>query len=418
MTTVADQPDDDRSTADQLFATGSEQYSAGRYQQSVSAFRRAQSIFAGLGLGERVAACDQNLGIVYGAMGRYSEAEASFLRARGVFARLGLDKEVADCDLNLGNIQYATGRYEAAEVAYAAARAVFVRLGLDREVAGCDHNLGNIYHVTGREAGAAFLRARRVYVRLGLDRDVADCDQNLGGISYSMSRYPEAEAAFLQAREVFARLGVHEAVAHCDVNRGLVARQIAGQCLVGSDQWRSSLEVAVDSMVPAVMYLDAQRFQFPHAATRLAWSNSNREWIAILFELAAELGDARLIAELVESAVNSGVHTATMPTSENSGDVLDSESAAALSVGVLDAAQSGDPYPWVTTEPPGEDQTDSMVTQTLGGAARLIAGTALLMSAPPRLIMPDLNLALDPYLQYLDVRYVPVRRSSEPVRVW
>ncbi len=59
MTTVADQPDDDRSTADQLFATGSEQYSAGRYQQSVSAFRRAQSIFAGLGLGERVAACDQ-----------------------------------------------------------------------------------------------------------------------------------------------------------------------------------------------------------------------------------------------------------------------------------------------------------------------------------------------------------------------
>lgn len=68
--------------------------------------------------------------------------------------------------------------------------------------------------------------------------------------------------------------------AHPERRSGGVGR--AQRCAVRSDGRRCGIELAV----PAVMFLDAQRFQFRQATDRRAWTiEAERAW---LFELAAQ----------------------------------------------------------------------------------------------------------------------------------
>ena len=103
-----------------------------------------------------------------------------------------------------------------------------------------------------------------------------------------------------------------------------------------------------------------------------------------MFKWAASLGDERLVAEMVESVINSGVHSAARA-------VTDSVSKHAFGTNLVDSAASRS----AEGETFGGSGDSALV---LAGVSRLIAGAVLPMSAPPRLLMSPRREALDPYL--------------------
>lgn len=108
---------------------------------------------------------------------------------------------------------------------------------------------------------------------------------------------------------------------------------------------------ALGLLVPAVLALDATRFQFRTAPDRAAWAKTIARFTRDAFELAAKLGDASLVAELVETSLNNGVHTFA-DGADPAARTRDELSAAALPVGLRQAAGSHDPGPWADPPPP------------------------------------------------------------------
>lgn len=103
-----------------------------------------------------------------------------------------------------------------------------------------------------------------------------------------------------------------------------------------------------------------------------------------MFELAADADDAALIAELVETAINSGTH------------IAQPDESAALVAAELDANV--------------RDETD-IAPPERPAATALLAGPRLLMSPPSRR-GPALAAALNAQFPLVDVGYRRLRLSS------
>ncbi|MFI6165478.1 tetratricopeptide repeat protein [Nocardia sp. NPDC051052] len=372
----------------------------GRYSLAEAAFEAARAAFDQLGRRQHAANSMQGLGNVFEATGRYALAEQAHRSARAVFAELGSVAGVAECDLNLGVVYESMTRYRAAELAYRRARSEFATLDRAEAVAECDQNLGIVYEIAQRYdmAGLAHRRARRVFVELGLSERAADCALNLGVVHRSSTDYRRAERDFAHARAVYVELELPEKVAWCDINRGLSAALAARSSAPGSPEWREGLRAGLSLVVPAVLFLDAGRFQFARAQARQAWARVlGIRWSA-LFEWAAELGDCELVADLVEAAINSGVHVGI-----TGHERIHAES---------EFARIG------SAELPIAMPLDEHTAAHSSGGHRLVAGAILPMIAPPRLLMPDGHLALDRYADRVEALYGRIDRLSAPVAVW
>ena len=140
--------------------------------------------------------------------------------------------------------------------------------------------------------------------------------------------------------------------------------------------------------MPALLYLDAQRFQFASAAARRSWSTTISLWNTHVFKWAHELGDATLLTDLIESAINSGTHVSEVSV----------DTHAALS----EVSFSSD------SDAPTMDVADAVA----GVARTLIAGSVLPMRPPPRLSMPGGRIVLGQFLQSVDTRYGLVVRPA------
>lgn len=125
------------------------------------------------------------------------------------------------------------------------------------------------------------------------------------------------------------------------------------------------------------------------ASDRAAWIDTITYALRAVFDAAAELGDAQLIAELVEVSVNVGVHT-------TEADPLHPDGQMAT---IADADPGG------RTEPPSVPSGPHAGIRLAAGAARLVPGAELPLAPPPRLRMPGGKIALDRYLSLAHATY-------------
>nr|WP_255525608.1 tetratricopeptide repeat protein [Mycolicibacterium sp. BK634] len=280
---------------------------------------------------------------------------------------------------NLGIGYAAFGEDEQASQSFLLARAEYLSLGDPRAVAGCDHNLAALAFRSGRHDDA-----RAVYQRLvdesrtpPVDGDrLASALAALGKVCRDQRDFEPALAAYREARSLYFAGGRLADTADCDIQLAAINGSLGA----------SHLEVAAD-MLPAAVFIDARRHQFPDAQQRGAWSRLavNSEWaFGRMLESAHRSGDARLVAELIEFLINSGVHSAD---------------------GVSDAPSDTGVWPH---DEPVSDVVDE--PESSEGALRLIVGARLPMTPAPRLAWHTGELVLSPYVEESAVRYAPVLR--------
>lgn len=370
--------------------------------------------------GNRLTAAETEykLGSLYARRARFLDAEHAYTTARQTCADFGYSDNVAACDHGLGNVYRATGRNDQAEHAYTAARQICTDLRQPDAVADCDVGLGNVYENTGRyeEADQAYSNARQTYTDLRQLDKVAVCENNLGNVYKNTGRFEQAEQAYTHARQAYANLGRWVEAARCDVSRAMTRRSVAGAMAIamGPPAPRLLREV-LDLQVTAALALNTVRFQFPTAQVREAWMATEdvSHSLRSAFALAAELGDARLIAELVEVSLNVGVHTATGP------DPLSSGARPASSAPPRDPAEtavSSRTEPWNIPLQP--DPEAGPAVRLAAGAARLLTGAVLPLAPPPQLQMPDGRIALDHYRQLAETRYRITAHTNQIIPTW
>ncbi|GGN66221.1 tetratricopeptide repeat protein [Nocardia rhizosphaerihabitans] len=337
----------------------------------------------------------RNLGAVYQKTGRVSEAREAVAAAWQIYKQHEIGRSVADCEHTLGDLASRVEQLDEAEQWQTSARAEFARLGILTGVAECDVSLGNIHSARQHHTLAidAHRSALDAFERLGDELGVAACAHNLGTLYSQLLKFAEATDYFRRARAVYLEHGLQNSIASVDLALASIEfRRCQLEGLVDYQRYIKLAAVLEDSL-PALIFLDAQRFQFPKAATRHAWTRTVRSYLVDAFACAAQLGTATILADLVETVLNSGVHSVTAHPNTQSTDPhgLDDGNQIAAS-----------------------EDVDDIVKE---GAGMFFTADHLPMSPPPMLLMPDGRLALERYYRQADLRYRPVARPS-PVRTW
>lgn len=346
--------------------------SLGRYDDAEQALLESRKAFSNSGIRFGVATSDSHLSQVYLEAGRLADAENSFVKARAAFDSFGSTDRVAMVDQNVGGLHVARGDFDLAEAAFSSAAELFAGLGQHARAAVCRCNIGVVAFMT-----SDFVRAKKVLTEaiedfgsdLAYRRNVGWCQRNLACAEIMEGSPGTALVHLGAARELFLALRTMIDVAKCDF---LAAVSIIAAS--GGERYREALELAL----PAVQYVNAQRFQFEIASSRLSWEKTASQWMAEIFVWADKLGDRQLLSELVESTINSGTHVAEISADRFLTDV-DIESPTPQ---IADDAGLG-----------------------MGGASALVAGAALPMRPPPLLQMPGGQIALERYLRSMDTRY-------------
>ncbi|PCK21647.1 tetratricopeptide repeat protein, partial [Rhodococcus qingshengii] len=253
--------------------------------------------------------------------------------------------------------------------------------------------------------------------------DAADYERNLGAITTALGRFEVARSHFQKASEIYLRLQIDHDAAWCQHNIGSIWWHVASAA--DPVEHPVLLRRALRWLVPATVFLEGMRFQFTAAADRVAWARRIERSTRSLFEVATELGDEVLVADLIESAINAGVHTIA------SGDDMLSARAVGVFAGLTDLRETGQR---LTSEVAstitgagssrhrentgGQNSPDARGIH-LGGTSRLIAGARLPMRPPPRLRMPDAHLALEPWtITYPGAHdYPPLQRSPQEIAI-
>ncbi|MEV0767746.1 tetratricopeptide repeat protein [Nocardia salmonicida] len=399
----------------------------GRYRTGLERLSLARETFSRMGSDQKEMLCHHSEGICWYSLGEYSDATDSLFAARRVATTYGMDLQRAITDMHLGLVFTETGRFADAEQALRGARAIMIAAELPDRVMAADSNIAGLYLKQGRYADAAeiYRRSADELRTRELHSQAAVCTQNEGMALIMIGELDASAAAFDQAGRHFAADPDHRAnLALVHRGRGLLATMrhdhdtalaefAAGRVIateIGTlievakgdffvavtlyDQDKSAVATAIDLALPAVLYINSIRLQFDSATDRVSWSALYTQLQAHLFTLAVRHPDPTLLGDLIEVSLNSGTHTTA-----TSKDLLRTTSLAAAKMDI-----SGPPHP-------------SGAARIHGGAAILVAGTALPMAPPPRLRMPDGRLALEPYFAAAAQRYGLTDPASE-VRTW
>lgn len=361
----------------------------GRHAVAEDLLYEARAVFAHCDAPRWLASVEMELGLIYCDTGRFEESEHLYRRAREAFRAQGLRLDEAVAEANLGGLSLRRQDLDAATAAFTAAERIFQELNLDYSVAVCRQNLGAVATMRGdATVGRELLGAANAYFAgdPSFRWNTAATHRNLAVTETRLSHWSAARAHLAQARRLNAELGMCEDLARCDLWAAILIVQESAN----PDLWR-----ALDLGLPAMLFIEAQRFQYPYAATRVAWAELNAEIRRELFRWAHRLGDASVLGDLVEISINAGVHV-TEHVPESTATTHFASIIPALDADMPDSAARA-----TAAAPP----------LPIGGAAALIAGATLPMRPPPRLLMPDGHVALGPQLDSADQRYGTVDRG-------
>ncbi|MGX1805346.1 tetratricopeptide repeat protein [Nocardia sp. NPDC055321] len=324
-----------------------------------------------------------NLAAAHFETGRWELAEDFAGQALAAFAGAGDSSGVAETTQNLAIMHSRSGRFDEAERLLLAAQKYFdetgvaYRAGIGWKVMGfiaeqrTDLNLAETRY---RQALAHFEESGAVI-------DAADVRTRSAMVAFAAHRYADGERALADARATYAGHGLGLHCAQLDYwHAGLL------EPLLEADP--ALLPRAVDLAVPAALALDAVRYELPDGPQRETWSRRIADpALRVAFRYAYLAGDARLIADLIE--------TSCVGTTLDIGRIA----AAAPVPHHLNLLE-----PMATPSPPTAAVADAL---HLGSAlAAVAAGAGLPVAPPPHVaVAPDGHLALAPWIAAAEQRY-------------
>jgi hypothetical protein len=155
-------------------------------------------------------------------------------------------------------------------------------------------------------------RALELYEAVGLVKGQADVSSASGLLFVRRGDIEKSGVVFDRAVELYEAQGLMQEAAWAAVAR---ARARALCRWVGE---QVPVEECLGLVVPATLFLDSVRFQFRDAPERIAWSARAGAASALALELAAVSMDPVLVADLVETHINSVVHAPRTSRDEQS----------------------------------------------------------------------------------------------------
>jgi tetratricopeptide (TPR) repeat protein len=346
-----------------------------------------------------------NYGVAATQLGAYADAERALDRAIAGYRRLRMPDEIPGVRLNLANVHRLSARRELAEREYLAIRTElrsgsadsakctaslaalyteqeraaearreftraideFRRLGNETDVLECESSLAQV-DLLENQPHAAAARMGRVRARFEtLDRPdkVTVCDYNLANFYAAAGYFTAADAAFTAARAGLIEAGLEHQLPNLEWNR--FRRLLLEGATLDETATAPVVRAALDTAVASLIGTDQQRFQFPDTQRRVAWRELFTARLSSVFELAFQLGEAELVADLIESGLNAGVYGTPAP-SDGAG------------LAEFDGRPAGPPT--VPSTPDSDDPDGGPLSL---GAAALLATAELPLAPPPSL---------------------------------
>jgi DNA-binding SARP family transcriptional activator/tetratricopeptide (TPR) repeat protein len=178
--------------------------------------RRAQQIFAALGLTTEQAYVHNNMGVVLAAIGSHAEAENEFEKARVLYQQAGHRKGVASALEGVAACQASAGKQQSAVDHYERAMAGYQRLGDQNGMGGCLLGLGGLWLKAGKANLALdyLRRAVDAYREVGNRADEAHALIALGDALAAVEQ--DAVPAWREALEILDKLRLPAAITVLD----------------------------------------------------------------------------------------------------------------------------------------------------------------------------------------------------------
>ncbi len=388
--------------ADAALWFGASALHLGEFAEAESAVTSALTVFSRLSMEQSAADARMALGRVYVAVGREAEAEVEFQRALRFF-----DDDPHDATMR---VRWARATVELADIAVLRGRRDVAREHLRRAMPiFADAQLADDYHDAAivladcavqpaEDPEELLLAARAHFADRGHVAQVADADFTLAVLYSHRCDFARADARFtLAAAGLRATKQFHQ-LANLQWNRAeryraerdLADRVAEHSSASGTDDLRQRI---VDTAVSALVAADFERFQFVDANRRRGWTRKLKSRTVTTFDEVHRSGDVTMLADLIEWAINGGVHVDEEPETVGPDfDEFDKRPAARRQV---DHRQPS----------PREVASDVAVVM---GASTLIDTDDLPMAPPPTLLAEngrvilgaqrDIAASLDPEL--------------------
>lgn len=384
----------------------------GRDLEALEDYQAASAIYSALGLDEWVARCTNNASHIYRDRGEY---QRSVIELEEAIARVShLDGPWKSMLFtSLGMSRRRVGDREGAVAAHEEALVLARRWKQRGRICAALSNLASSKRAVGAldEARALYDEAIEIaasasgltqlkmntFINLShVERESGDYEKALAlaseALTYFRRRRPQRRTgAYVSLGRTYAAMGEHGlALRHLRLAhdyyraRGheLAAARIRfrmGEVVRAqhpSDP--RTLRRVLRYWVPAYIALERARFQFPSPAQRRAWHALTAAYRVPLFEVAHQLGDSELVADLVETAIHSGAY--------GTGGAAGGEPEAGADE-LLSPPSEAD-------EDAGGHDSGSL---TLGSSMAAIAGSTLPMLPTPPLTAPYGRLRLGRY---------------------
>lgn len=344
--------------------------------------------------------CRRHLASLYRQTGRLAEAEQALRGALPDRIASG-DREGIVGLIALGELLTRTGRNEAAEHHFRRALQLCPKKKLMFERSEALAGLGGVLTTMKRfpEAEKAFRQALEIEMgEQGRHVTAALIHQSLYALYRSQDEIELAHRHLLQSNQMFkhARIPEYVAMSNFELSSFHLARmdhssalelfndafarythlgkyqsaarialQRAHQLIRDSDPGRNPIGEANSLALPAFLHLDRIRFQFDTSSDRQRWAGFV-EWATTrTFQIAAAAGDRQLVADLIETRINSAAHT---PAASNL-PVTSTNQLSALADTLF-------------------SETASVNALTAAGSSRLLAGSSLPAQPGPLLLVP------------------------------
>lgn len=413
------------------------------YQRALAIHGDARRIYTEVGDGVLLAMNDCDLADVYVQLGQYGQAEELYRGAMGYPGAMASSVIVA-ITRGLGRLFWLTHRLDDAKGALEAAEYFSVRVGQPQIAPYCRFDLGSVALLQGDRATAIdayqrvrdhckdsddlFLDARAVqglamlrldepevairllntalhkYRALGVRRGEAECNRAAGALHFRHGRHVLAWRRLEDARSTFSDLGIVKEVAVCDLAKARCAASANAD--LREPGAAPKLSGVLDLAIPAMVTLDRMKYQFDRADARIAWSAVVEEARADVFSWVEATGDAELLAQLIEYAINAGVYTAAHESAVQAWTTLNASDRPEM-------PDQEDSRVWVSAQTIADrrllqrsiQRTSNAPTIPWGHVGRLIADARLPMNPPQPLLMPNGRIALGQYVELAAERY-------------
>lgn len=303
-----DRLDDPAGTAVAAARFGESALEMGEFPEAEEALTTAEATFRYLERDDDVARVRMVLGRVRFATGSYRTAVAQLQKAIDHFSpkrdrpsRLEWARATAD----LAEVELAQNNLRRASKQLGEALEVFIDCGSTDDEFDARIALASVRGSSIVDAEADLLEARAHFATRRRTDRVADVDFRLSALYSGAGDFTKADAAFDAAADGLRAARQYHQLANLQWNRAERYRAESDSREDADDQLTGTM---IDSAVSAVVAADFERFQFVDVGRRVEWAHRLRTRLASSFALAHDAGRMDVVADLIEWAINRGVH--------------------------------------------------------------------------------------------------------------